>query len=77
MLARGVFEKDEDGDFVGEGRESCGVIGLENCIFWLFFFALWKARGPAALAVPGHLTLTQFINTPAVGTAKREKDHPI
>lgn len=32
-----------------------------------------KLRGPAALAVPGHLTLTKFIRTPAVAPAQREK----
>ena len=32
-----------------------------------------KLRGPAALAVPGHLTLTKFIKTPAVAPAKRGK----
>ena len=32
-----------------------------------------KWRGPAALAVPGHLTLTKFVKTPAVPPAKRRQ----
>lgn len=32
-----------------------------------------KLRGPAALAVPGHLTLTKFVRTPAVPPAKRRE----
>ncbi len=32
-----------------------------------------KLRGPAALAVPGHLTLTKFVRTPAVPPAKRRQ----
>lgn len=32
-----------------------------------------KLRGPAALAVPGHLTLTKFVKTPAVAAAKRSQ----
>jgi type IV pilus assembly protein PilM len=32
-----------------------------------------KVRGPAALAVPGHLTLTKFVTTPAVAPAKRSQ----
>lgn len=32
-----------------------------------------KLRGPAALAVPGHLTLTKFVKTPAIPTAKRDQ----
>ena len=30
-----------------------------------------KLRGPASLAVPGHLALTKFVKTPAVAPAKR------
>ena len=32
-----------------------------------------KLRGPAALAVPGHLALTKFIKTPAVVPARRDQ----
>jgi type IV pilus assembly protein PilM len=32
-----------------------------------------KLSGPATLSVPGHLTLTKFIKTPAVDKTKREK----
>ncbi len=32
-----------------------------------------RMRGPAALAVPGHLTLTKFVQAPAVPAAQREQ----